>query len=571
MIATKVVGAVEELWQNSARVKVLSFRSNGQLIRDSKAIIEEFPPYGYVYAKDLFQENDLHSLIEFQVFQSNSSSYGKDVFIVDQSKKVKYTGIRIVPTDIPNSIVHNTIYINTLTALAIDDNRTIYIQQNQYIYGPFKSANSQFIPQTPSKAYKYNYSPSDVYQSGETLYLLSKPEIAIDEMDCMTEVQLAEWFKKKIPSLFVDIDINEVKQAFSSVSADSLDQSRFQRVLTDLNAISFTRNEIRTLSENSEKLSSLYIKALNDAKKSLEELYLDDILRQKENIEEAIKTYNRQLSSIKEKYSKDKEDLDKLRREVTHLTENKERLIYDIRANIEIASPIPTSTRLLLTYNEQSYTKEGQPYSDLQQFISSLHATLKSFGFDQAYLPEKVIYQFRHKKSFLCNNIHLVLVLAKATGNCKIIIQQVEPDWIKFESLYENGLKQVWKSAHQHPQIIHLFILEDINISSIECYARPVLDILSGARALLPVEGTKWPANMWMIGIPFERPDNYEFGLPLLKNSFQNWGAFPMVTRTDLNTESNTLEPLGRILLPEILYAHDKLEISSLDEYFTEQ
>ena len=124
----------------------------------------------------------------------------------------------------------------------------------------------------------------------------------------------------------------------------------------------------------------------------------------------------------------------------------------------------------------------------------------------------------------LIEDISYGIALAKAFGNAKYLIQQVGPDWMEFKQLWENGLSEIWRSSHDNPDIIHILLLEDINLSSPECYARPLTDVMQGIRPRLPYAKNGMPENLKILAtkIPFEEPP---IGLPLYQTIFKAWGV----------------------------------------------
>ena len=145
-----------------------------------------------------------------------------------------------------------------------------------------------------------------------------------------------------------------------------------------------------------------------------------------------------------------------------------------------------------------------------------------------------------------------------------MFIQQVEPDWLKFDNFYENGLKQIWQQAYSYPDKLHFIILEDLNMSSIECYGKPLNDLLGKTRKVLPGLGTTFPKNLWVFGIPIIL-STHTFGLPLVKDTFLNWGAFPKIDGGWPFCEIKS----DRVLGLETLLNHDLIGAPSIDDYFT--
>ena len=177
-----------------------------------------------------------------------------------------------------------------------------------------------------------------------------------------------------------------------------------------------------------------------------------------------------------------------------HIVENRERLIEDIRVQSLFNSN--AAIEKLITYHDY-YEKRDQPdYATIDDFVAVYQKSIETDSVNVTKYPRNIVYQFKDFRCFLSNAIEPILHLSKLCGNVRVFIQQVEPDWLKFEKLYENGLKQIWNSAHNDPNTLHFFILEDINLASIECYGKPVLDLISNIRSIIPGLKTGWPDNL---------------------------------------------------------------------------
>jgi len=255
--------------------------------------------------------------------------------------------------------------------------------------------------------------------------------------------------------------------------------------------------------------------------------------------------------------------------EVDFLENNKNRLINDIRIASLVIEKNPSiiperiPKKSLPTFEVQTYQKKEQPFDDLSAFIMS-YKRLFEDGDSGPSDGKKALFQLRDKRLVLCANPRLVQLIAKYSNNCNLFIQQVEADWLKYDSFYVNGLEQCWQSAHANPEVIHFLLLEDINMSAIECYARPMTDLVAGIRTTLPGFQTPWPNNLWVFGVPVETDKENGFGVPLLEHSFRYWGALPIFSKINSNLASDK-----RYLPVQALINHD-IEFSvSLNEYFS--
>jgi hypothetical protein len=152
------------------------------------------------------------------------------------------------------------------------------------------------------------------------------------------------------------------------------------------------------------------------------------------------------------------------------------------------------------------------------------------------------------------------------TNNCRIIIQQVEADWLKFERLYYNSLQYVWETAHQEPSVIHFLVLEDINLAGIECYGKPLLDMLDGVRLKLPGCETAWPENLWIIASFLPADGERAIGLPLSQTTFRQWGYIPFESAIHM-----AAPPRERLqLMAGSLTSHNKIAPQTTNPHLSE-
>ena len=85
-----------------------------------------------------------------------------------------------------------------------------------------------------------------------------------------------------------------------------------------------------------------------------------------------------------------------------------------------------------------------------------------------------------HYKAILVPDNRIIHSIIKATGRCKYSIQYVTPEWRSFSNVWNNGLNTMIHSCISNPDIIHYYILENINMSYLPCYLQPIVDISMG-------------------------------------------------------------------------------------------
>lgn len=529
MNISKVKGTIEEhRGKDGGRIKVISFKSNGVYINDLDEIKNHFPPYGFVFSPHLFKDFPfkLNSLIEFSASPISITIENGDEFIMDR-QECKLTGFPVFK--VSENILINKFSINPelLRNYVQEESSHFYIENDKLLYGPFKSANDEIIPKTGTEVNTYDVSEVIIYTSGDSSYLLKQPSSIIDKIDCMTTSQLGNWFKTQIRNQQLNIDLNSLRKALESKQLQGLDTFRMDRMFSDINQIYLSISELKALANSSEKLEKLYLDSLIKADNELKEELIEPLNQQRAKLESEISKLEQKVEKCKKDEANTSKKLEIIKEQFELILKEKDRLINDIRVHT-LVDDFKSTPEKLLTYEEQVYKVNGEPFLDLNEFITVFESSTENEEKFENYAA-KIIQQFNGYRCFLSDNISSIIQIAKLSNNCKVIIQQVEPDWLKFERFYENSLKQVWESSYADNTILHFLILEDINMASIECYGKPILDILSGIRYKLPGINTGWPDNLWIFGIPLSIDDDYKFGLPLIKRTYEYWGFFPKV------------------------------------------
>ena len=99
-------------------------------------------------------------------------------------------------------------------------------------------------------------------------------------------------------------------------------------------------------------------------------------------------------------------------------------------------------------------------------------------------------------------------------------IQYVTPEWRSFSNVWNNGLNTMIHSCISNPDIIHYYILENINMSYLPCYLQPIVDISMGLRINFPNTEIIFPDNLRLL-----LTSTAEEGLPLAQQSIRYFGC----------------------------------------------
>lgn len=379
----------------------------------------------------------------------------------------------------------------------------------------------------------------------ELKYLVNSSEdlssLVIDTID-KHKTEVIESQKSKI-----DLDLNEYR-AKSKNEIDRID------------------SEIKVLSNqlNNDSTSERLVKIAKDLNKGLKEV--TEFLKSKGiiieskptslvNLESQLFLYKEFGNAKNKKISQATDDLAKLnleiqdinknkeslQSEVTHLSQNREAIITDIKLILDITSTpkkIDNDNNISKSYiiEEFSLPNNEQLNNDEFQYNFNQSLNKRNKTFDSRFNEfKKIIATFN---CTLSSNIEVILAFLEASNNAIYTIIQVEPRWLSFKDLIDNGLAEIWESAINKPESLHFAILRDLNISSPECYAAPLIDLDRVIRNKLPYVNQPWPKNLRIIGTIQPIP---EVGLPILSSTFENWGGLPDYTLTYASNNGNSL------------------------------
>jgi hypothetical protein len=580
-----VYGVVHNRWnEKEGKVQVLAYKEKlrDALIVNELTIEETFPKDGSVYSAMLFtgadQALDKGDFVELRVtsIHRDKVEEGKSVKVHHQPN-VKRAGSRIFicTSDIFNE-KERFIDMNTvMSELRISTNpfpdlAEFYISDKIHLWGPFKSRSEMVEAKTGREVARFLPGDITMLKGLGNMYILGRPTKKISEVDCMNRRQVLDWLKTKINE-YGDFSapVNQIVKALSNKDItfnSELDISRFNRAKDYIVKIDLSFQEIRKMSELTVSWQQVFIKTLErhvddakiEAKKSIradlgnyEQAIRDEFDKKRKPLDLEIQELQKVRKTLIEMVEKERrvikkynidvgllqveiDRMDKVRssklEDLNYVTEQKDRLIKDIRIHSQLEEQQKTDLVrevVIPNYEEQTYVSTSQEYyQNYEEMLDITKQTnIKNGNVGNTEIFESIFHGLLTYNYLLTRDETLVIYFAKLFGNSKVIIQQVEPDWTKFNKLYENGLRAVWESATRHPDQFHFLVLQDINLSSIECYGKPLLDVIRGIRQSIPGFGNPIPKNLYIIGVPLKVGQHEEFGLNIYKATFDNWGV----------------------------------------------
>lgn len=548
----RVVGIIDHrLKYDGARIKVIGYLNleRNLILLNEEDLKNEFPPIGFIFGYKFFIDNSMKEgdMIEFKIEDAQNEKDHGDSFKIQRDTKVKLWGRRIF--EVENFNINNSfIELFKISLPAnVDYTHSFYVYSNNRIYGKLKLHNSSIIPDKGHYFYEWLKEQCEIFTYKDNHYLLDdQPKGHYNNLiDSMDDHASFYWFKSKLKLLSSDAvnllnsQVNWGEFAEKIVNQDTdktiVEKNRLKRICNNLDQQELLAEEIRQISKISKPLENSFNAAIERHKNELRSEYAKDIEELEKNKEFEKQKLEQTLSKICIEIAHKNNALVDLETKIKeknaqleHIEENKERILSDfsiikevlggstsqteqVQSNsFVIETIIPPDENILLIEKRDKFSARLRYILSEQNLNSSLAANL---------LAATATF-----KGTFIKDEQLAIALIEATGNCKYIIQQVEPDWLHFKDFWNNGLEAIWKSSHENPDILHFLVLEDINLSSPECYMRPLLDCMNGIRKRIPFASNEFPENLRIFATKTST-DEPKIGLPLYEQTFKKWGA----------------------------------------------
>jgi hypothetical protein len=146
---------------------------------------------------------------------------------------------------------------------------------------------------------------------------------------------------------------------------------------------------------------------------------------------------------------------------------------------------------------------DGPAIDDEGIFLQKLARTMAAWGAEATPLQAKRL----HAALLSCRWIAVPcpswgVAYAEAMGaHARQTIVAAEPTWLAFSDAWGGEVEAFWRESVESRDVLHLLIFADADRALVQCWARPLLDIVSGVRALLP-SGLPWPENLRVMACP---------------------------------------------------------------------
>lgn len=567
----KIVGVVDrKIGENNALIRILAVNHDGTLSQNLH-LIEVFPPNGEVFGPSFFIHNPKiqeGELIDFEC-QENATYTGCGNHTKYIVRKGSVTKNNYIKTYNLASLPLQDRYadIKKISCEEIDCSNYFCVSDGPRVLGKLRVQKNGLEPVVKKRVHVWNRGECDVIEDGRVSYV-KLPQGECIAYDCMEESRLFEWFRDKLRKInpeYVKLLDNktvwrkEFPEFFDKSDEESLelDQYRLARVMGKIDGIELSIQDIKALMDASESLRAIFRESIEHHKASFLSDYEKELSEYQKTCDQKKSLLKEELKKTEKQINQKKIHLDKLetqrlnsQKEIDHILKNKERILSDFSIVRDALNINPPSTKKCQDSCNSAYVLENVDKNEQGAEVKEKAICLGRIGYflNNYKLNRKLASRFLNiilcYKGIFIENIAYGVALAEALGNTKYIIQQVEPDWLHFNRLWENGLGELWLSSHENPDIMHLLLLEDINLASPECYARPLLDVMRGIRKRIPYAKSEMPDNLRVLAtkMPFEDPP---IGLPLYPFTFYDWGAIGF-QKNSIPDENAILSPMPK-------------------------
>ncbi len=547
----RIIGIIEhEFGGKSARIKAVAYLNEDNMpigFSDNEAALY-LQPNGYIFEPSFFYNYkfQINDIVSFYIEENDRAKDDDDKFRLKvNASEIKYYGFsaRSVIGFKKNNLATD------LSLIKVEHDTSdgkFFGITDKYIIGELRIKNKKIEPALHHRIKIWDRDEDDVLIHNKLMRLHSCPEGESIVLDCMSDKQLFEWYRDELKRVEPDyVNIldkkarwrTEIPQLFSKADKEryEVDRVRFERINEKFRILDLSILDITTLIEKSNSLREVFNKAIEAHKEEWKTSYKKELEEYRQEFDKQKKFLDKELGVIQNSQKEKEGVLNSLKGEIESslkkiesLNQNKERILADfsiIKDVLRIENNIEKSVVQQDSFILEDVEKPDNslPFSSREEFVTELQCQLNKHqlfpDFAKRLLDVISIY-----KGVLIKDVRLGVAFAEATKNTNYIIQQVEPDWLHFSDFWNNGLGAIWQSAHKTPKKLHFLILEDINLSSPECYAKPLLDMINGIRKHIPYGKTAFPVNLRILATKASTADP-EIGLPIIEQTFTGWGA----------------------------------------------
>lgn len=518
--------------------KVVSIIRKGKYITNEEEILSLFQTDGKIFSNKIFEfvtDLDINELIEIIPSYVNTDvDENRNFYVSLQS--VRRCGIPVI--DIPSDYLElDYIDLENISEYIRNKNlfsqkyNQIYICDHDSIYGPFRIENNLIKPIQGRHTNSFTYDINELIEDEnlKNVFLITEPKSKIQQVDCSTPSQLVDFLKDRLQIERVDLNLlTKIGSQISELNKGSLelDTIRLKRASNYIGQLSMSFKELlKVLNiEDSWQLEiGNIVSSYADEFKNYALSDIGNLIKEKELELEKVKS---DLEAKHQEAELKRVLLDQQQEELDRITKNKNDLILNIQllAGLETNNSFNNKTNTEVSYevlkldNLSKFINVDDYYDYLESEYNLKIKNSSVYGDGLILLKENSF--------LLAKDMTYVLNLIHHLANVEVYIQNAEIDWVKFSFWKDNGLEEIIRKADNNKEHSYIYILQDFNIASFECYGKPILDIVNKCRRSLLTEMDTFPSNLKIILIQTDEEID-DFGFQLNQSTFKNWKFLP--------------------------------------------
>ena len=528
-------------------IKVLGYMDAGAFIRFTFKEAEDiFQPIGEVFAH-LIQRDyyGFHGALVSLFVKPNENEKGKNSFVWDKDDAVELAGSAIERIDdvLSNDGGRNFDILSSKGLIGKDSD--VFVRSENKLCFIKSGSDSRLIPFC-----QMNESLPIVEWNSASYYIGGNLPHIDGQIDITSNEQLVDWYLRTIKADWEDIQKGSGKVALKAAKdaliamknlPANIAESRYARLQTLTDTYVISRDNLKTisaapwlkptvdaaikqfkddyidvvLSENEqelEKLKASHKTALNEeiTKHNQEVVALHESTQKIEaQCKEKIESLNSQVAQAQNKLDSIQSALDDKKRALSEaqqsletISERKDSIIQDFQVVKDVLGiserrqEFTLSNPAAIKISELSLSDKRFPF--YKGYENNLEKCLNLYKVSVPSITE-LANQHAAYKVLLLPNMELAMSMVAAAGKSFYHIAYTSVAWKSFNDLWISGLSQMVAHCGVSPEIIHYYVLRNINLSCLSNYLQPLADLQEGYLTTFPNSDIQFPDNLRMI------------------------------------------------------------------------
>ena len=609
-----VVGKLNISQPGYGNIKVYGFMDGETFIKLSTADRRSiFKPNGSVFASKTIQRDyyDLDNSIVLLYVTPNTNKDGGNDYVWNYEYEVEPIGIHIVELNVSLGQDGGKNYSVLASKGLLSREEDVFIHSGDKLYYIKGGNDSQIIPflQYDESLPIVGGYPDDFF-IGKTI-----PQIE-GYADTASDERIVEWFFRLIKKNWADIQTGSGRAALLAAREAlismkdlpvSIALSRFERLQSLVDTFVISRDSLSVMAKSPwfkpsvdaavarykedylgtvkkeyqkelEELQKAHKVAFNEETKKHEDKmtilresfskeetqYEDKIALLNGHISDAQIELDQLVSDIEQK----RQELDEVQDELNRVLERKDDIINDFKVVREVLG-LSAKAETSVDHPQVSINLTSTNYSEkrllfYKGYENNIENCLKLTQTKVTSISELAKLHARYGV-LLLPNADVAMAIVAAAGRVCYHIAYVSVAWKSFNDVWNAGLQQIVTHCIEKPDIVHYFILRNINLSCLSNYLQPLADMMAGFSDTFPNTEINFPDNLRILLTVSE-----EDLIPLSEGIIQYFGCAPKSIETKMHGKiSYANATYYGYLDANLLFAASK-EIEEPSNYFAE-